>query len=50
MQLIMPCEVKSESERQIPYAITYMWNLKYSTNQPIYKMETDSHTEQMYGC
>ena len=33
---------KSEKERQIPYDITYMWNLKYDTNEPIYKTETDS--------
>ena len=32
---------KSERERQIPYDITYMWNLKYGTNEPIYKTETD---------
>ena len=34
---------KSEKERQIPH-ITYMWNLKYGTNEPIYKMEKDSRT------
>ena len=34
-------EVKSERERQIPYEITYMWNLKYGTNEPIYETETD---------
>ena len=33
---------KSERERQIPYDITYMWNLKYGTNEPIYETETDS--------
>ena len=33
---------KSERERQIPYAITYMWNLKYDTNQHICKTKTDS--------
>ena len=33
---------KSERERQIPYDITYMWNLKYDTNEFIY--ETDSQT------
>ena len=33
---------KSERERQIPYNITYMWNLKYDTNELIYKTETDS--------
>ena len=36
---------KSEGERQIPYDITYMWNLKYGTNDPIYKTETDSDIE-----
>ena len=35
----------SKSERQIPYGITYMWNLKYGTNEPIYKTETDSQTQ-----
>ena len=28
----------------MPYAITYMWNLKYGTDEPIYKTETDSQT------
>ena len=36
--------VKSERERQIPYGITYMWNLKYDTNELIYKTEADSQT------
>ena len=26
---------KSERERQVPYDITYMWNLKYDTNDLI---------------
>ena len=33
---------KSEKERQIPYDITYMWNLKYDTNKSIFETETDS--------
>ena len=28
---------KSKRERQIPYDITYIWNLIFSTNEPIYK-------------
>ena len=28
---------KSERERQIPYDITYMWNLKYDRNELIYE-------------
>ena len=36
--------LKSERERQIPYDITYMCNLKYDTNELIYETETDSQT------
>ena len=25
----------------MPYDITYMWNLKYGTDKPIYRTETD---------
>ena len=28
----------------LSYDIIYMWNLKYGTNEPIYKTETDSQT------
>ena len=34
--------MKSVRQRKIPYDIIYMWNLKYNTNKPIYKIETDS--------
>ena len=34
----------SQKEKDIPYDITYMWNLKYDTNESIYKTETDSQT------
>ena len=37
--------MKSKREKQVPYDITYMWNLKYDTNEPIYEAETDSQTE-----
>ena len=40
---------QAERERQIPYDITYIWNLKYGTSVPLYKTETDSET-QTYGC
>ena len=40
-EIIMSCavsnQVKSERERHIPHVITYMWSLKYGTNEPIYK-------------
>ena len=35
---------KLERERQIPYDITYMWKLKYNTNEHIYETKTDSQT------
>ena len=35
---------KSETEKYILHDITYMWNLKYGTNGPIYKMGTDLQT------
>ena len=43
LEIIIVSEV-SQRERQIPYDITYMWNLKYGTKEPIYKTETDSTT------
>ena len=45
-QLEMIMLSKSEREKQIPYDITYMWNLKYNTNEFIYKTETSSLTER----
>ena len=39
---------KSERERQISYDITYMWNLKYGTNVPFYKTETDSQAKNRF--
>ena len=30
---------KSERKRQIPYDITYMWNLKCHTSELIYKID-----------
>ena len=33
---------KSDRERQIPYDITYKWNLKYDTNEHIYETETEN--------
>ena len=37
---------KSERGRQVPYDITYMWNLKYDTNEHMWETETDSQTER----
>ena len=44
LEIIILSEVKSDRERQIPYDITYIWNLKNDTNELIYKAEIDSQT------
>ena len=41
---------KSERERQIPYDITYIWNLIYGTNEPSHRKETHGLGEQACGC
>ena len=41
---------KSERESQIPYDITYIWNLKYSTNETFHRKETHGLREQTCGC
>ena len=42
---------QSERERQIPYDTTYGWNLKHDTNEPIFKIETDSWSQRTHcGC
>ena len=37
---------KPYRERQILYAVIYMWNLKSNTNESVYKTETDSQTQK----
>ena len=37
LEIITLSESKSERERQIPDDITYVGNLKYGTNEPIYE-------------
>ena len=38
-------KVKSERERQMPYDIICIWNLKYGINETTYKTEIDSDIE-----
>ena len=47
LEIIIQSEVR---QRQISHDTTYMWNLKYDTNDLIYKRETDSQTfKKLYG-
>ena len=41
LEIIMLRNV-SQKGRQIPYDITYMWNLKYDTNEHAYETQRDS--------
>ena len=34
------------SKSEIPYDITYMWNLKNDTNESVYKTEIDSEIQK----
>ena len=43
LEIIIQSEVR---QRQISHDTTYMWNLKYDTNDLIYKRETDSQTSK----
>ena len=42
MQLEMTILTKSKRERQIPYDITYIWNLNYDASELIYEIDRDS--------
>ena len=41
---------KPERERQIPYDITYTWNLIYGTNESFHRKETYGLGEQTCAC
>ena len=43
LEIIILSEV-SQKEKDKYHMISHMWNLKYDTNEPIYKTETDSQT------
>ena len=41
--------IPSKSERgQTPRKITYMWNLKYDTNEPIYQAESRTQRTDLW--
>ena len=50
LEILIPSE-GSQKEKEVPYDITSMWNLKYGTNEPVHKTETDDgYGEQTCGC
>ena len=42
--LILILSEVTQKEKAKIYNITYLWNLKYGINEPIYKKETDWQT------
>ena len=48
LEIVLVSEINQK--RQVQYGNTIMWNLKYGTNKPIYRTETDRDREQIYGC
>ena len=44
LETLILSESESEREGQIPYDITYIWNLIYGTDEPIYRKETNLRT------
>ena len=43
LQILILSEI-SQKEKGKYHDITYIWNLKYGTNEPIYRTETDPQT------
>ena len=41
---------KSQRESQIPYDITYIWNLIYDTNETFHRKENQGLGEETCGC
>ena len=44
LEIITVSEVSQKEKDKYHMIITYMWNLKYDTNELIYKTETNSQT------
>ena len=40
----------SQKEKDVPYDITYIWNLIYGTNEPFHRKENHGLGEKTCGC
>ena len=38
--------IKEGLARKIPHDITYLWTLKYGTDEPVYRTDTDAGTRR----
>ena len=50
LETLILSEVKSERQRQIPYDITYNWNLISSTKEYLLRKENHGLGEETCGC
>ena len=46
LEIIILSEVSQKDKYHIISYMTYVWNLKYDTNEHIYETETDSQTQR----
>ena len=44
LEILILSELNHKEKDKYRMIIIYMWKLKYDTNEPIYKTETDSQT------
>ena len=44
LEISILSEISQKEKDKYHMIITYMWNLKYDTNKPIYETETESGT------
>ena len=49
LQIVILNEI-SQKEKDKYHDITYMWNLKYDTNELIYEIDSQIYREQTCGC
>ena len=48
-KIIILSKVNQTKKRQVSHDITYMWNLKYNTNELAKQKQTHRHRKQTYG-
>ena len=44
LDILTLSEISQKEKDKYHMTITYIWNLKYGTNEPTYKRETESQT------
>ena len=49
LEIIILSKVSQTKKRQVSHDITYMWNLKYNTNELAKQKQTPRQRKQTYG-